>query len=86
VKTNNSDQIESAFKILHAVTEAIRELRRVPSGQLYSQLCGVLTLQQYERIIETLKRTGLVTETGAHELVWTGPTITEECEQNSLLH
>ena len=52
---------------------------------LYAQLMGVMELATYERIIGTLKRTGLVRETQMHLLEWAGPTEIEEVKQNSML-
>jgi len=65
-------QITSAFATTLAVSETIRELRQVPSGELYATLCGRMSLATYDAMIATLKRTGLVTET-AHMLRWAGP-------------
>jgi hypothetical protein len=61
-----------AVNILLAVAECIRTAERIPSGHLYAMLMDRLTLAQYETIIATLKRTGLVKEV-AHELIWAGP-------------
>jgi hypothetical protein len=55
-----------------AMAEAIRELGSVPSGHLYANVCGRMDQPTYERIIETLKRAGLVAEKN-HLLTWVGP-------------
>lgn len=83
--TITKDQIKAAIQTLLAVAEAIRELKQVPSGTLYAQLCGIVDFESYEKIIGTLKKTGLIRETESHLLQWTGPTISEEKAQNSLL-
>jgi hypothetical protein len=57
-----TEQIKGAFAVLQAVAETIRELKRVPSGVLYAQLQGKMDLTTYNKIIETLKNTGLVKE------------------------
>lgn len=66
------DQIAAALKTVQAVAEAIKELGSVPSGELYAQLMGHLSLSAYTRVIDTLKRTGLVKESN-HLLTWIGP-------------
>lgn len=64
-----TNQAVAGFQVLQAVAEAIREAKQVPSGTLYAVLMGKLDLATYERIIQTLKNTGLVTESG-HMLTW----------------
>lgn len=65
------EQTREALKVVQAVAEAIRELKTVPSGHLYTQLMGKISLDTYNKIITTLKNTGLVEEK-AHELIWKG--------------
>lgn len=65
-------QKNAALQIITVVSEAIRELKEVPSGVLYSQLMGHMSLDQYNQIIGLIKRTGLVTESN-HLLKWVGP-------------
>jgi hypothetical protein len=72
-KSETRRQLESAFQALRALAEIIRHADEVPSGELYARLMGRVTLEDYTRLIETLKRTGLVTETPGHLLRWTGP-------------
>jgi len=71
--TEPRDQLEAAFQVLKALAEIIRQAGEVPSGELYARLMGKVTLEDYTRLIATLKRTGLVTETPGHLLRWTGP-------------
>ncbi len=59
--------------LLTAVAEAIQALGQVPSGRLYAQLMGKLSLEQYNHIINALKSTGLVTEKN-YMLTWVGET------------
>jgi uncharacterized protein YutE (UPF0331/DUF86 family) len=66
-------QLEAAIQALKALAEIIRHAGEVPSGELYARLMGRVTLEDYNRLIETLKRAGLVTETPGHLLRWTGP-------------
>ena len=66
-------QVASALEAVRAVADAIRELKRVPSGKLYAIVMPHLSLESYEKIIGTLKGAGLVREE-AHELIWVEPT------------
>lgn len=65
--------LKAAFQGLQALADIIRHSGEVPSGELYARLMGKVTLDDYTRLIQTLKRTGLVTETPGHLLRWTGP-------------
>jgi hypothetical protein len=58
--------------IVKNVGIAIRDLGSVPSGYLYAQLMGILTLDQYNAIIDALKSAKMVSESG-HLLTWIGP-------------
>ena len=60
------------MEAVRAVADAIRELKRVPSGVLYSAVMSKLSLESYEKIIGTLKGAGLVREE-FHELIWVEP-------------
>lgn len=64
-----SEQIQSAITAVSEIGKVIREVKRIPSGHLYAQLMGVLSLEKYEMIIGLLKKTGLVTEQN-NELIW----------------
>jgi len=65
------------FLISVAVCEAIRELKSVPAGHLYALMMESfpdLTADQFDRFIETLVNTGLVSRKN-HVLTWTGPEL-----------
>jgi uncharacterized membrane protein len=66
------ENIAGATAILIAIAEAIRELKRVPSGHLYALLMPKMTHAQYEEAIGILQRAGVVRRTPGHELVWVG--------------
>lgn len=68
------DDVKAALGVLLAVSETIREVKEVPSGVLYSQLMGTVSMTAYEKIISTLKGAGLVSESN-HVLRWVGPEI-----------
>jgi len=55
-------EVQAAIKLVQAVAEAIRELKSVPSGHLYAQLMGYMSLDEYNKIIRILKNAKLVTE------------------------
>jgi transcription initiation factor IIE alpha subunit len=55
---------------LHAIADAIRKAGEISSGELYTRLAGEFELREYDRIINTLKDAGLVSETPAHRLRW----------------
>ena len=64
-----AQQVNSALHVVRAVADAIRELGSAPSGHLYAQLCGKLSLDDYTAIIRILVKNGLVTESN-HLLTW----------------
>lgn len=64
--------------MLKEFCEVIRAAGTIPSGTLYASVMPLLSLDQYEKVIEVLKRTKLVTETSHHLLIWNGPTLTDE--------
>jgi len=65
-------QVTAAIRTVAAVGDAIRELGTVPSGELYARLSGRFDIDQYQRIIDTLKGADLVAELG-HLIKWIGP-------------
>lgn len=72
--TTQQTQAGAALAVVLAVSEAIREAGRVPSGTVYAMVMGRLTLDQYTSLIGVLTRAGLV-KCVAHELIWTGPEV-----------
>jgi hypothetical protein len=64
-------QVRAAMTILTVVSEAIRDLKEVPSGTLYANVMSVLSLEQYNKAIDLLKGAGVVTEQN-HLLRWVG--------------
>jgi len=70
--TLTDKQAAAALKVVLTVGEAIRDLKRVPSGHLYARLMGHLSLNEYTTIIEMLKASGCIREE-RHELIWVEP-------------
>lgn len=68
------DQVLAQLEATFAVSEAIRDLKEVPAGVLYAQICGTISLEMFNGIVRTLKGAGLVAETN-HLLTWVGPEI-----------
>ena len=59
------------MSVVAIIADAIRELGSVPSGHLYAQVMGHMTLDNYNAIIASLVGTGLVQNNG-HLLTWIG--------------
>ncbi len=66
-----TNEAAGAVLVIKAVADAIRDLGSIPSGHLYAQLMGHMSLDQYQQIIGILTRTGLIVESG-HVLTWKG--------------
>lgn len=64
-------QVDAVKAIVLAVAETIRELGKVPSGHLYANLMGRMSLDDYKAIIQLLKDTKMVSESN-HVLTWIG--------------
>jgi len=62
------------MRVVQIIAEAIRKLGRIPSGHLYAQVMGALTLDQYQGVIGTLERSGVI-EVKNHELIWKGGNV-----------
>ena len=76
------EQIKSTMDTLRALADAIKELKQVPSGILYSQVMGYMSLGTYERCIGVLKCAGVVTESN-HMLTWVEPKPLKPEEHNA---
>ena len=66
---NQTEKAKAAIGMIKAVADAIKELKRVPSGSLYATLMNHLTIDQYNQIISVIKSAGLVKDVYG-ELVW----------------
>jgi hypothetical protein len=64
-----TDEVSSAINAIKSVADCIKELGQVPNGVLYSQLMGVMSLNQYNQIIGILERSGVI-ENRNNLLVW----------------
>lgn len=70
------EQIVAYINVVKNVADIIRELGSVPSGVLYARLTGIMTLEQYQRILGHLKNSGLIRESN-HLLTWVAPAPVE---------
>ena len=52
------------FETCKAIYDTIAEAGEegIPSGHLYAMLTGIMSLDVYNNLIDTLKRTGMITE------------------------
>lgn len=62
---------QAALQIVVALGETIRSLGSVPSGHLYAQVMGQISLEVFNGAIGVLKKTGAVKEEN-HLLTWVG--------------
>lgn len=66
------EQIEAQVAVIRTIGELIADLGEVPSGHIYAAVQGMMSLAQYQMVVDVLKRSGLVSEK-AHLLTWIGP-------------
>lgn len=69
-----ASEAKAALDTVLAISEALRALGTVPSGEFYARILGSVSFENYVAAIALLKRAGLVSES-AHVLAWTGPKI-----------
>lgn len=72
--TATRTEIEAAFRITAATTDAIREAGELPAGVLYATLMGRMDLAAFEKMVALIVNTGLVEKRG-DLLRWVGPMI-----------
>lgn len=72
------EQVKAGIEVIRSVGDAIRDLGRVPSGELYARLMGYLTMQDFNNILDVLKGAGLI-KIIHHEIVWVGG---QKCSQS----
>lgn len=69
MNTITKQQAMDGIKLIKLVADSIKELKRVPNGHLYAMLMSILSLQEYEKIINILKNAGVI-ELKNNELFW----------------
>lgn len=70
---NHASTVKAAIGVLAALAEVIRAKGSIPSGELYAQVCGTLSLSTYEGAIGLLVRSDMVKREASHMLTWIGP-------------
>jgi hypothetical protein len=58
--TMTTEQAQKLIEFMGAIASLIKEVKEIPSGHLYAQLMGKMTLDQYQNMIATLQKAGLV--------------------------
>ena len=69
----NTVPLAAAVRALSVIAGIIYEAKQIPSGHLYARLMHKTDLLTYQAMIDHLQKLGLVEETAAHLLRWTGP-------------
>jgi hypothetical protein len=54
------EKMKAAVQIMKAVAESIKEVGSIPSGHLYAQLMGKMSLGSYEKMIYAMQRMGII--------------------------
>ena len=58
--TMTTEQAYKLIQFMGAIASLIKEVKSIPSGHLYAQLMGKMSLDQYNDLIATLQNAGLV--------------------------
>ena len=66
---NQTDTKEAVRQIVLAVSDAIKELKGVPSGHLYARLMGFMSLDTYNTIVSVLESAGKI-KVKNHFITW----------------
>ena len=67
--SEKKEKVLAAVSMIKAVADAIKELKRVPSGRLYASMMNIVSIQDYEKIIGMLKGSNLIVEIN-NEIIW----------------
>ena len=65
------EQAEKLVNFMIEIAKAIRDTAGIPNGHLYAQVMGKMSFDQYQDMIETMKRMGLIKEEN-HLLTYAG--------------
>jgi hypothetical protein len=69
------EERKAVLDAIQAIAETIRTAGQVPAGHVYAAVMGIMTLNTFNSIIDTLRRSGLVKRETTHMLTWIGPTF-----------
>ena len=71
MEMDKKQAVKSVLTAVKAYADAIRGLKEVPSGELYAQTMSVgVTLETHNKIIELLKRSGLISIDNSYLIKW----------------
>jgi hypothetical protein len=63
-------QEKAGLELIALLADTIKTLGEVPSGHIYARVMHVLSLEQYNTIINILKNANIIEETNGHLLKW----------------
>ena len=66
------EQLAAGIQMIKAIADALRELKRVPSGHFYARIMDKIDLASYEKILGILTGAGLI-KIENHEIIWLSP-------------
>lgn len=67
--TPTKNEIAAAIRIAVEIARVIRQLKIVPSGELYANACNTLTIDNYNAVIAMLTRQRLI-RVDNHLITW----------------
>ena len=67
------EQVRAALRFVAAIAGSIQDAGECPSGPLYAAVMGRISLEAYQKILDTLARQGLITVSPCHMIRWIGP-------------
>ena len=56
------EQAEKLVNFMIEIAKAIRDAGGIPNGHLYAQVMGKMSFDQYQNMIETMKKMSLIKE------------------------
>jgi hypothetical protein len=74
-RTQTVANAKAAVDIILAIANWIRDIKEIPSGLLYANVMGSISLADYEKIIAILVNADLVAKDASHLLRWVGPEV-----------
>lgn len=66
------EQLNAGLQMVMAIAEAIRELKEVPEGHLYTNVMSTIDLSQFNKILDILEKQKLITRNN-YLIKWVEP-------------
>jgi len=63
------EQKKACINAIKAIADCIKELGRIPSGELYARLMPYCSLEEYQKVIDMFKNSKIIREEN-YELIW----------------